>query len=344
MPSVAKLVVAFIVVVLAILFGLLPFLFPDMIGRSPFLQKFREANNQLFLGGKKVLVIGGTGGIGAAAAVRFAQLGADVTIAGRTQESGDAVVAKMRNAAPQRDGFAPEFAFKKLDITLMSDINRFSKDYTESLGDQGLNMLVITSGGLNLAARRDTPEGIEYNFALCYLGRFLVINRLMPALLRADGARAISVLSAGRAAPIDLDDVEMKKDYSKSKSERYNSISNDYMMEEFTKRYSGKRNISFFHVAPGIVATDIYKNSGGSGTLSSCLKSLSGLLGQQPEEYAENLVYIATSPELTPLSGKGLTRDATPTKRIAEHDAPGASEKLWAYSAEVSGLTKNPDL
>jgi len=344
MPSVAKLVVAFIVVVLAILFGLLPFLFPDMIGRSPFLQKFREANNQLFLGGKKVLIIGGTGGIGAAAAVRFAQLGADVTVAGRNQESGDAVVAKMSKAAPQRDGFAPEFAFKKLDITAMSDVNRFAEDYTSSLGGQGLNMLVITSGGLNLGERRDTAEGIEYNFAICYLGRFLVINRLMPALLRADSARAVSVLSAGRAGAIDLDDVEMKKDYSKTKSERYNSISNDYMMEEFTKRYSGKHNVSFFHVAPGIVATDIYKNSGGSGVLSSGLKCLSGLLGQQPEEYAENLVYIASSPELTPLSGRGLTRDATPTKRIAEHDTPGASEKLWTYSAEVSGLAKNPNL
>jgi len=133
----------------------------------------------------------------------------------------------------------------------------------------------------------------------------------------------------------------MKTDYSKSKSERYNSISNDYMVEEFAKRY-GNKNLTFFHAAPGIVATDIYKNSGGSSWVSSGLRCVSGWLGQQPEEYAESLVYIATSPELTPLSGRGLTRDATPTNRIPEHDIPGASEKLWNYSVEVSGLTQSP--
>ncbi len=71
-----------------------------------YITKFREVNNLLNLRGKNILVVGGTGGIGmhkkrmtnnkfyyfnnnvgAASAIRFAQLGASVTIAGRSKVS-----------------------------------------------------------------------------------------------------------------------------------------------------------------------------------------------------------------------------------------------------------------
>ena len=43
---------------------------------------------------------------------------------------------------------------------------------------------MVTSGGLNTGPRRDTVEGVEHNFAVSYLGRFLLVNRLIPLLLK----------------------------------------------------------------------------------------------------------------------------------------------------------------
>lgn len=59
-----KLVLTVLVVVPALLVALVPYIFPAMFGRSPHLLKFREQNSKVFLGGKKVLVVGGTAGIG----------------------------------------------------------------------------------------------------------------------------------------------------------------------------------------------------------------------------------------------------------------------------------------
>ena len=45
--------------------------------------------------GKTVLVTGGTSGIGRACALRFAKEGANVIIAGRSKEKGQAIVEEM---------------------------------------------------------------------------------------------------------------------------------------------------------------------------------------------------------------------------------------------------------
>lgn len=51
----------------------------------------------------------------------------------------------MQSVAPQREGFAPKFEFKKVDTTLIADVNRFANDYTNSLDGKGLNVLCMQS-------------------------------------------------------------------------------------------------------------------------------------------------------------------------------------------------------
>ncbi len=56
--------------------------------------------------GKTVLVTGGTSGIGRACAMRFAKEGANVIIAGRSKEKGQAIVEKMKSVKNMRGGIA----------------------------------------------------------------------------------------------------------------------------------------------------------------------------------------------------------------------------------------------
>lgn len=301
-------------------------------------KKLREQNNRVSLQGKNVLVVGGTGGIGAGAAIRFAQLGASVTIAGRNQQNGAEMVEKMKAASPA----AAQFYYLPVDITVMADVKRFAREYME-LNKEGLSILVVTSGGLNVGPRRDTTEGIEHNFAISYLGRFLVINKLLPLLLRApDGARVMSVLSAGHGGPIsDLDDIEMKKPgaYSKVKSASYNSILNDFMVDELAAQCKDK-NIAFFHLAPGAVATDILKNNNVMG--ASLMTPVFGWLATSPEDYAEVIAHVAISPEFVPAqSGYLLDKKAQPASRHKFLSQPGAREQVWNYSVETSGLNRD---
>ncbi|KAJ3178890.1 hypothetical protein HK101_010086 [Irineochytrium annulatum] len=58
----------------------------------------REANDNLNLSGLSYVVVGGTQGIGAAAAQRLASLGASVFITGRNREKGEKVLDSLRSA------------------------------------------------------------------------------------------------------------------------------------------------------------------------------------------------------------------------------------------------------
>ncbi len=42
----------------------------------------------------------------------------------------------------------------------------------------------MTSGGLSFGPRSETEDGVEQSFARNYLGRFLVINKLLPLMLQ----------------------------------------------------------------------------------------------------------------------------------------------------------------
>lgn len=307
----------------------------NMVG-SGYIAHFRELNNRLILRGRNVLVVGGTGGIGAAAAIKFAQLGASVTVAGRNQKNGMDVVAKMTDASPNKE--SAEFHYLPVDITLMADVRRFTNEYMK-LNNRGLNALVVTSGGLNYGPVRNTSEGNEHNFAISYLGRFLVIARLLPLLVKAsEGGRALTVLSAGRAGPIDLDDIQMQKPgaYTKSKSLAVNCMATDFMVEELTERTKGN-NTAFYHLDPGAVATDLLTNN--NIPLASIATPLMKWFITAPEDYAEVVVHIATAPEFGPeRSGIGLGPKAQPVKAHKFQSTPGAREKVWKYSEEVSGL------
>jgi len=216
-------------------------------------------------------------------------------------------------------------------------VKRFVGEYSSINEGKGLHVLLVTSGGLNTGPRRDTKEGVEHNFAISYLGRFLVINKLIPLLARSGEGRVMSVLSAGRAGPIDdLDDIEMKKPgaYGKMKSAAVNSMATDFMMEELTMR---NPSMAFYHIDPGMVATNILVNN--QIPLGSVTQSLMSCIAKKPEDYAEALVHIATSPDFGPSkSGSGLNEKAQVVAKHPFQSTPGARERVWQYSVQTSGL------
>jgi NAD(P)-dependent dehydrogenase (short-subunit alcohol dehydrogenase family) len=67
-------------------------------------------------------------------------------------------------------------------------------------------------GGLQGAPREESADGHELRFAVNYLAPFLLTGLLLPLLRRSAPARIVNVASAGQA-PIDFDNVMLKRDY-----------------------------------------------------------------------------------------------------------------------------------
>ena len=86
---------------------------------------------------------------------------------------------------------------------------------------------------------------------------------------------------------------------------------------------------------PGFVATRFGDQAGGLYALGIRFAKLSALT---PEQGAETLVYLASSPAVADQTGGyyGKSRLETPS---AEAQDDAAAEKLWAESERIAGIT-----
>jgi NAD(P)-dependent dehydrogenase (short-subunit alcohol dehydrogenase family) len=75
--------------------------------------------------------------------------------------------------------------------------------------------ILVNNAGVMGIPRRESADGHELQLAISHLGHFALTALLMPALLRSDRGRVVSLTSLARlfGRPIDPDDVAMHRRY-----------------------------------------------------------------------------------------------------------------------------------
>ncbi|RUS21764.1 hypothetical protein BC937DRAFT_91498 [Endogone sp. FLAS-F59071] len=301
------------------------------------IEKFYTANSRLDLTGKTALIVGGTQGIGKAVALRMSALGASVTIVGRNEKLGAEVINELKVRSP---GFAEDkatFSFHKADVSLMSEVKRFITEIKPQYEKTGLNYLFLTAGYPPNDTSIKTAEGIDRQFAVQSLARFVTIELLVPVLKKAHGgARVIDIMAPGGAKNVEfLEDIEFqKRPYSFVAALARDAGYHDLMCKAFTARYA-TFNIQFHHIFPGIVDTGAVKS------MPWYVRILASIfipfLSVKAEDYAETPVYAATSEEFA-VSGKLLSEKLQEIKVAEAFNDPAHGDRLWTYSIQRAGL------
>lgn len=111
--------------------------------------------------------------------------------------------------------------------------------------------------GLRPRRHTDTDEGLDKCFALSYYGRMRFIHNLLPLLNQAVAPRVVSVLAGGQERRLITNDLGLKEHFS-----LLNVIDQTTTMHTLALEYVAETNpsISFLHVYPGWVQTDIMEN------------------------------------------------------------------------------------
>jgi NAD(P)-dependent dehydrogenase (short-subunit alcohol dehydrogenase family) len=145
------------------------------------------------LKGAKVLVTGGSSGIGAALAVGLAERGAIVGVCARRADRLDQVVERLRAHTPESRSWT-------VDLSDLDGIEAFAGQVVSDLG--GLDLLVNNAG---IPKRRWawqlTPAVVEEVMAINYFSPVRLTLALLPTLIASAGA-IVSVSSvAARFSP-----------------------------------------------------------------------------------------------------------------------------------------------
>jgi len=140
------------------------------------------------LGGKTAIVTGAGRGIGAAIALAFAEAGADVALASRTQGELDAVAARIR-ALGRRALALP------CDVMQRADLEALVERSAKELG--GVDLVVNNAGGAPWKPFLQTSERMfEEAYRFNVTSAFLLSRFAVPRMLERGGGAILNVSSA----------------------------------------------------------------------------------------------------------------------------------------------------
>ncbi|WP_295214478.1 oxidoreductase [uncultured Brevundimonas sp.] len=149
------------------------------------------------LTGRVAVVTGGYSGIGLVTAKTLAAAGARVIVPARDQERAQAALASVAGVEVDT-----------MDLSEPASIAAFAARMGERTSS--LSTLINSAGVMASALFRDA-DGHEGQFATNHLGHYRLTCALWP-LLKADGARVVSVSSRGhQIAGIDFDDIDFRR-------------------------------------------------------------------------------------------------------------------------------------
>jgi len=280
------------------------------------------------MGGKIVVITGGTGGIGKATATGLATLGARVGITGRDPARAEQAAADIRAASgnPAVDAFAA-------DMTSQNELRQLAAVVLEAY--PRLDVLVNNVGGF-WAHRHSTADGLERTFALNHLAPFLLTNLLMDRLKASAPARVITVSSGAQSmGRIEFDDLQGARSYSGQRAYNQSKLANVMFTNELARRLHGTR-VTANSLHPGVVRTNFGAED--QAWFFTVISRVVRPLLKTPAQGAQTPIYLASSPDLVDVTGQFFTNGKPKRANRVAYDID-MTARLWQVSAELVGMT-----
>jgi NAD(P)-dependent dehydrogenase (short-subunit alcohol dehydrogenase family) len=275
--------------------------------------------------GKVALITGGTNGIGRAAALGLAKLGAEVVIVGRDAAKTARVVGEIA-----RDSRNKMVSGVAVDLSRRAEVARLAAEFKTR--HERLDVL-INNAGCFFGPRFTTADGYEMTFALNYLAYFKLTGELLELLKRSAPARIINVSSgAQRMGKIDFDDLMGERRYSGQQAYNQSKLADVMFTAELARRLAGT-GVTANALHPGIVRTNFGLEN--PSTMMKIIVAVAKPFMLTPEKGADTAVWLATSPEVAGVSGKYFSsrKEAGVNKLVRDQ---AACERLWKVSEQLT--------
>jgi NAD(P)-dependent dehydrogenase (short-subunit alcohol dehydrogenase family) len=280
--------------------------------------------------GKTVLITGGTGGIGKAAAIGLASMGARVGITGR-----DRARAEQAATAIEAESGNPEVDVFVADLSSQAEVRRMAGEVLATYSR--LDVLINNVGGF-WAHRHTTVDGLEHTFALNHLAPFLLTSLLLDRLTDSPPARIVTVSSGAQSmGNIDFDDLMGEQDYSGQRAYNQSKLANVMFTYELARRLEGT-GVTATALHPGMTNT-AFSAEDPSRSMAPIVFAARPFM-KSPKKGADTAVYLASSPKVEGVTGRYFANRRAKKSHEASYDAT-TTGRLWQVSAVLAGISAN---
>ena len=285
--------------------------------------------------GRVAVVTGANSGLGLATSRELARAGAEVIMACRNLDKGEAAAEEVRAAAS-----GGEVRLEQLDLADLSSVEAFA----QRISGHPLDLL-INNAGLMAPPRRLTADGFESQIGTNHLGHFALTGRLLPALLAAPEPRVVTVSSqAHRTGRISLSDLQGERRYIRWLAYGQSKLANLMFCFELERR-SSEAGTALRSMAahPGYSRTNL--QFAAPPVYERAIMAVTNVLvGQSADQGALPSLYAATFPDLPggsfvgpdgPFESRGHPQVVTAAGRAYDEQM---WTRLWEVSEELTGV------
>lgn len=285
----------------------------------------------------KVLITGGTNGMGKGVAKVLAGIGNqnyEVILLGRSQELGEATIREIESSTMNK-----KISFVLCDLARLSDVRNAISEIKSK--HEYLDCIFINAGLGYAANRVETEDGMDSHFQVNYLSQFMLTLNLLNLLENSEkGGRVI--FNVTRGGKIFWDDIQMNKNWSFENGIHQAMVAKRMFLVKLHDLYKGinapKISFTGFEISKTVwsnqlniipasmkIMATIMRFSGTFISIEKCGMIMAPLFTENQEESLKK-------------SGKFVTWKKNEFIGMREEEtvfSPEIQEKLWKISLEL---------
>ena len=290
--------------------------------------------------GRTAVVTGANGGLGLETSRALAAAGAHVVMAVRNQEKAAAAVDDIRGTVGE-----PSLEVVALDLGSQASVREAAEQILGARED--IDLLVNNAGVMGIPERK-TVDGYEMQFGVDHLGHWSLTALLMPALLRADAARIVTVTSTAHhmARAVDPANPHLEGKYGPWRAYGQAKLANFHFGLGLQRRLAAAGAPASSLIAhPGLSNTELQAVSvqeTGGGRSQRFFHRMAGSSGMSPAEGALAQLRAATDPDARggEFYGPKWVTNGPPVRKpiFRRIGMDAAIRKLWEVSERETGI------
>jgi NAD(P)-dependent dehydrogenase (short-subunit alcohol dehydrogenase family) len=279
---------------------------------------------------KSVIITGSNSGIGKAAAVQMARLGATVIMACRSLERG----TQAREEVCLQSG-SDKVDLMQVDMASQASIRKFAAEVKAKFSR--LDVLIHNAANFDQSLKKPvlTDDGIETIFATNHVGVFLMTDLLLDLLKASAPSRVITVASKGLVAypflDIEFDNLNGEKKFSAQHAYYHSKLAQVMYTYDLAERLKGTGvTVNCVRVTSVALPDDRVAH------LPSWVQKIYKIkrsMAITPERQAETYVYLAADPAVANISGGYWDEN----NRQVRSNRSSYNRETWKRLAGLSG-------
>ena len=282
---------------------------------------------------KTIIVTGANSGIGKAAAIQLAGLGARVILACRSAERGAQAVAEVKQAA-----HSDLVELMQVDLASQASIRHFAAEFKQRFSR--LDVLIHNAANFDHTLKQATltADGVETIFATNHIGVFLLTDLLLEPLKAGAPSRIITVASKGLTMfprlDIEFDNLNGERNFSTQHAYYHSKLAQVMFTYYLAERLKGS-GVTVNCVRVTNVAIPDERLTHLPAWLLRIYR-LKRRLSITPERQAETYVYLAGDPQVANVSGGYWDEHNQQVRSSANSYNRATWKKLWQISERLT--------